>query len=76
MLSMAPTNPMALAPNRRPRSVSEAARLHSGPVTPAGHGMSGGAGMRSSERGLRGVEAGTVLRTSLALTGLSPRRRL
>ena len=70
------TKPTALSPNRWPRSASEAVRSHSGPVTPAGHGMSGGAGISSSERGFRGVEAGTVCRVSLAWTGLSPRSRL
>ena len=33
--------------NAVPRSASEALRLQSGPVTPAGHGMSGGAGSRA-----------------------------
>ena len=34
------TNPTAPGPNRCPRSASEAARLHSDPVTPAAHGTS------------------------------------
>ena len=74
--SMVFTNPTAPWPKRCPRSASEAVRLHSGPVTPAGHGMSGGAGIRARLSGRSGVEAGTVWRTSLARTGLSPSSRL
>src|SRR6516164_7418569 len=70
------TNPIASVPNRWPRSASDAARLHSGPVTPAAHGTSGGAGIRARLNGRSGVEAGTVWSTSLARTGLSPTNRL
>ena len=74
--SMVFTNPMALWPKRWPRLVSEAVRLHRGPVTPDGQGTSGGAGSRSSFRGSSGVDAGTVLSTSEFFTGLSPTNRL
>ena len=74
--SMAFSKVTALWPKRWARLASEAVRLHNGPVTPAGQGMSGGAGSRSSLSGRSGVEAGTVCSTSELLTGLSPTRRL
>ena len=55
---------------------NEAARSHSGPVTPAGHGTSGGAGRRSSLRGRSGVDAGTVWSTSEFFTAFFPTSRL
>ncbi len=63
-------------PKRCPRSASEAARLQSGPLTPVGQGMSGGAGISAKLMGCSGVDAGTVWSTSLARTGLSPNSRL
>ena len=44
--SMVFTKSTWACPKRWPRLARDAARLHNGPVTPAGHGMSGGAGMR------------------------------
>ena len=73
---MPSTSSTAVWPKRWPRLASEAARLHSGPVTPVGQGMFGGASIRSRWRGSSGVETGTVWSTSEFFTGLSPTSRL